>query len=197
MRWVTLALLATSLSLVALTVDADDAKSDLDELKPAQIHDIPVEQFDRAAIVDDAELDSGNDRNEGRGWLERLFIACGFRYALLLPLSLLLSVVLIVILTRRGSLHSGSALLGLTILLPFFVGIYSMLDGLATIGEGLASPKVFQGVPARELIGNFIWQLVVPLMLSILLTFVAFVVAHVRVYRRSRAAELSNAADSR
>ena len=190
MRWATLALLATSLSLVALAVVADDAKTDSDELKPAQINAFPADD-----PLEGAEFDLENDRDEG--WLERLLIACGFRYALLLPLSLLLSVWLIFVLTRRDSPHSRSALLGLTILMPFFVGIYSMFDGLLSIGEGLASPKAFQDVPTRELIGNFIWPLAVPVMLSILLTGIAFVVAHVRVYRLSREAEQRNAADSR
>jgi len=146
---------------------------------------------------DDAELDRENDRNKGRGWLERLAIACGLRYLLLLPLSLLLSVWLIVILTRRESPHARSTLLGLTVLLPLFVGLYSVLDGLANIGEGLASPDVYQELPTREMVGNFIWPLVVPVMLSMLLTFVAFIVAHVRVYRLYRGAEQADAADSR
>jgi hypothetical protein len=47
------------------------------------------------------------------------------------------------------------------------------------------------------MVGNFIWPLVVPVMLSMLLTFVAFIVAHVRVYRLYRGAEQANAADSR
>jgi hypothetical protein len=47
------------------------------------------------------------------------------------------------------------------------------------------------------MVGNFIWPLVVPVMLSMLLTFVAFIVAHVRVYRLYRCAEPSDAADSR
>ena len=188
MRWATLALLATSLSLVALAVVADDAKPDLDSLEPVQQFDLPAEPLGDTEVVHENDLD--------KGWLERLFIACGFRYALLLPLSFLLSVWLIYALTRRESPHSRSALLGLTILLPFFVGIYSMLDGLASIGQGLASPKVYEGVPAREMIGNSIWALVLPVMLSILLTGVAFVVAHVRVYRLSRGADQRNAADS-
>ena len=191
MRWLALALLATSLSMVACAVDADDAVPKSDELKPAQIHDIPGEQFD------DAEFDRGNDRNKGRGWLERLAIACGLRYLLLLPLSLLLSVWLIIILTRRASPHARSMLLGLTILLPFFVGLYSVLDGLATIGEALASPDVLQESSTRMMVGGFIWSLVVPVMLSMLLTFVAFIVAHVRVYRLYRGAEQADAADSR
>jgi hypothetical protein len=191
MRWLALALLATSLSMVACAVVADDAATNSDELKPAQIHDIPADQ------VDDAELDRENDRNKGRGWLERLAIACGLRYLLLLPLSLLLSVWLIVILTRRESPHARSTLLGLTVLLPLFVGLYSVLDGLANIGEALASPDVLQELPTRVVVGNFISPLVVPVMLSMLLTFVAFIVAHVRVYQLCRGAEQADAADSR
>ena len=104
---------------------------------------------------------------------------------------------LIVILTRRESPHARSTLLGLTVLLPLLVGLYSVLDGLANIGEGLASPDVYQELPTREMVGNFIWPLVVPVMLSMLLTFVAFIVAHVRVYRLYRGAEQADAADSR
>ena len=196
MRWLTLALLATSLSMVACAVVADDAVPKSDELKPAQIHDIPGEQFDDAELVREVELFHEN-RNKGRGWLERLAIACGLRYLLLLPLSLLLSVWLIVILTRRESPHARSTLLGLTILLPFFVGLYSVLDGLANIGGGLESPKVWPEVPTRIMVGGFIWSLVVPVMLSMLLSFVAFIVAHVRVYRLYRGAEQADAADSR
>jgi len=177
MRWVTLALVATSLSLGALTVFADDAKSDLDLLEPVQQNELAAEP------LGDAELVHKNDRNAGRGWLERLFIACGFRYALLLPLSLLLSVWLIVVLTRRESPHNRSALLGLTILLPFFVGIYSMFDGFASVGFGLMrNPSGVEGLSA-SVIGENIWQLMVPVMLSMLLTFVAFVVAHIRMHR--------------
>ena len=138
----------------------------------------------------------GDDQEESRNWLALLYGACGPTYALLLPLSLLLSVWLIVILTRRDSPHSRSALLGPTILLPFFVGVYSLLDALLWAGLAMASSDLNSVLREPE-IGNGMWQSVAPVMLSLVFTFCAFVFAHIRVYRLCRQAEQRNAAPSR
>ncbi|MFN9914459.1 MAG: hypothetical protein ACK53L_17855, partial [Pirellulaceae bacterium] len=53
----------------------------------------------------------------------------GPKYLLLLTVSTIVAVWLVVRATNRARANTSASLLGLTILLPFGVGIYSLLDG--------------------------------------------------------------------
>jgi hypothetical protein len=125
----------------------------------------------------------------------------GPKYLLLLTVSTIVAVWLVVRATNRARANTSASLLGLTILLPCGVGIYSLLDGFM-----LCFMKVLNtDAPFRtsEISQGVVQCLMGPLW-GLLLSAIPFAVAHIRlanigsgIVRQVTSGERSDAADSR
>ena len=127
-------------------------------------------------------------------WLLFYYQALGVVYTFLLPLSVIVSFWLIVRLTRSDSAVGRSGLLGITTLLPFGVGLLAAFTGALNLALMTAEQK---SDVRTQLVSLGVAFTLVPVILSIYLSFLTFGFAHYRAYRLARQAEQRNAADSR
>ena len=125
----------------------------------------------------------------------------GPKYLLLLTVSTFVAVWLVLRATNRARANTSASLLGLTILLPFGVGIYSLLDGFVCcfVKSMLTDAPFRTSEISRVVVGCVMGPL-----WGLLLSAIPFAVAHIRlatigsgIVRQVTSGEQRDAADSR
>jgi hypothetical protein len=113
-----------------------------------------------------------------------LFHALGFRYSVLLSAAGLLSFVLTLIVVRRGKGPMVGAALLFIVPLPFFIGLYSVLEAVYAACTVLAASTT---TPTSSDLAQGIGMLLAALWVGMLLAAPSYLVAMLGLFKRSLA----------
>jgi hypothetical protein len=126
---------------------------------------------------------SSNARSTAREALGmQIFNALGWRYAMLLPLSALVSFALILILVLRGKGSAVPAALMLLVPLPIIVGVFGVVDGLMASFQVIARSNA---APTHAMYAQGIYMSLTTFLVGLLLAVPGYLLAVAVTFVRS------------